>query len=63
MGWLEGRVRAFSDAARILREGDHLHVTFPGYYGAPPVGGAASAGLKNPNAGMPAPPAGFTLDR
>ena len=36
--------------ARLLPEGDHLHTTFPGWYGAPVLGGAAKAGLRNPNA-------------
>ncbi len=62
MGWLKDQVNRYDPRARVLPEGDHLHVTFPGYYGAPPLGGAKAAGLRNPNAGMPPPPAGFTLD-
>lgn len=62
MGWLKAQVKRYDPSARLLPEGDHLHVTFPGYYGAPPLGGARSAGLANPLAGMPPPPAGFTLD-
>lgn len=62
MGWLSGQVKRYDPRARVLPEGDHLHVTFPGYYGAPPLGGAKGAGLRNPNAGMPPPPTGFTLD-
>jgi hypothetical protein len=33
---------------RLLPEGDHA--TFPGWYGAPVLGGARSAGLRNPMA-------------
>ncbi|WP_156521624.1 hypothetical protein [Croceicoccus pelagius] len=62
MGWLMGQVEKVDPKAQLLREGDHLHVTFPGYYGAPPLGGGCGAGLKNTLAGMPAPPAGFTMD-
>jgi endonuclease YncB( thermonuclease family) len=62
MGWLRDRVAQFDPSAKVLDEGDHLHVTFPGYYGAPPVGGAKNAGLRNPNAGMPPPPPGFRID-
>lgn len=62
MGWLKGEIRRFDPKARMLDEGNHLHLTIPGYYGAPAIGGAKSAGLKNPLAGMPPPPAGFKLD-
>lgn len=55
-------MRKFDPTARLLPEGDHLHTTFPGYFGAPPLGGARSAKLHNPLAGMPPPPAGFRLD-
>lgn len=48
---------------RALRaQGDHLHTTFPGYFGAPALGGAKAAKVRNPLAGMPPPPAGFKLD-
>ncbi len=62
MSWLRQEVRKFHPDAQMLDEGDHLHTTFPGYYGAPAVGGARSAGLKNPLQGMPPPPPGFVLD-
>lgn len=62
MGWLKDRVRSFDPTAQLLPEGDHLHTTFPGYFGAPALGGAKAAKLRNPLAGMPAPPAGFKLD-
>lgn len=60
--WLKERVRALRPDARLLIHGGHLHATFPGYYGAPVLGGAKSAGLRNPNAGMPPPPKGFKLN-
>jgi len=63
MRWLKDRVRAQFPSARLLDEGDHLHATFPGYFGAPVLGGAARAGLRNPLAGMPPPPPGFVLER
>ena len=56
-------MRTFDPNAPQLDEGDHLHVTFPGYYGAPPIGGAKAAGLRNPNAGMAPPPPGFQIDQ
>ena len=62
MGWLKDRVRKFDPTARLLPEGDHLHTTFPGYFGAPALGGAKGAKLRNPLAGMPPPPVGFKLD-
>ncbi|WP_324740100.1 hypothetical protein U8326_10030 [Tsuneonella sp. CC-YZS046] len=62
MSWLKREVRKFHPDARMLDEGDHLHTTFPGYYGAPPLGGAKGAGLRNPLQGMPPPPPGFVLD-
>lgn len=46
----------------LLDEGDRVHAHFPGYHGAPPIGGAARAGLRNPLAGMPAPAAGYKLN-
>ncbi|MFC4293569.1 thermonuclease family protein [Novosphingobium tardum] len=62
LGWLRGAVKQFQPDARLLNEGDHLHATFPGYYGAPAIGGAKAAGLRNPLAGMPPPPPGFKID-
>ncbi len=50
--WLKDQVGRIYPKARMLNEGDHLHVTFPGYFGAPALGGAKSAGLKNPLAGI-----------
>ena len=38
---------------RVLVEGNHVHATFLGYYWPPVLGGARSAGLNNPLAGMP----------
>lgn len=48
MRQLMQRVRAVEPGAKMLPEGDHLHVTFPDWQGAPALGGAASAGLRNP---------------
>ena len=62
MSWLKGEVAKRYPNARLLNEGDHLHAIFPGYYGAPVLGGARSAGLSNPNEGIPPPPPGFALD-
>jgi len=62
MGWLQARLKAYDPQARFYPEGDHLHVSFPGYYGAPAIGGARKAGLRNPLMGMPPPPAGFMID-
>jgi hypothetical protein len=55
-------VKRYDPNARVLVEGDHVHATFPGYYGAPVLGGAASAGLNNPLEGMPPPPPGFVIE-
>jgi hypothetical protein len=48
LGQLMQRVRKVEPGARMLAEGDHLHVTFPDWQGAPALGGAAAAGLRNP---------------
>jgi len=61
MAWLRDQVRRYDPDARILDEGDHLHVTFPGYYGAPALGGARTAGLRNPLEAIPPAPPGFVL--
>jgi hypothetical protein len=62
LGWLRSEVqRRYPDAKLLVHDG-HLHGRFPGYYGAPVLGGAKSAGIKNPWAGMPPPPPGFRLD-
>lgn len=61
-GWLKNQVRKLRPDARLLIHDGHLHATFPGYYGAPVLGGAKRAGIRNPNAGMPPPPKGFKLD-
>lgn len=61
MGWLRGEVARLYPNASLLNEGDHLHATFPGYYGAPVLGGAKAAGVSNPWEGVPPPPAGFTV--
>ena len=61
MSWLQGEVAKRFPNARALNEGDHLHVVFPGYYGAPVLGGARTAGLSNPREGIPPPPPGFTV--
>ncbi|MCC6479476.1 MAG: thermonuclease family protein [Sphingomonadaceae bacterium] len=62
MNWLKGQVKRLYPKARLLVEGDHLHATFPGYYKAPVLGNAKSFGLANPNANMPPPPPGFTME-
>lgn len=62
MEWLKGEVRKAYPDARLLIHDGHLHATFPGYYGAPVLGGAKGAGLRNPLEGMPPPPPGFTID-
>ncbi|HMU20653.1 MAG TPA: thermonuclease family protein [Sphingorhabdus sp.] len=62
MDWLKGQVKRHYPKARLLNEGDHLHATFPGYFKAPVLGNAQSFGLSNPNANMPPPPPGFTME-
>ena len=51
MRWLMGQVKQVEPTARFYPEGDHLHATFPEWYGAPVLGGAKAAGLRNPMAG------------
>lgn len=51
MDWLRGQVRKLYPQARFLNEGDHLHTTFPGWFGAPVLGGAKAWGIVNPNSG------------
>lgn len=63
LGWLKDQVVKLHPTARLLVHDGHLHATFPGYFGAPVLGGARQAGNRNPLAGMPPPPPGFTLDR
>lgn len=63
MAWLRDRVQKYAPDARLLIHDGHLHATFPGYFGAPVLGGARSAGVRNPSEGMSPPPPGFTLDR
>lgn len=62
MSWLRDQVGRYDPNAKLLIHDGHLHATFPGYYGAPVLGGAKGAGIRNPNAGMPPPPPGFKLD-
>ncbi|MCK9543970.1 MAG: hypothetical protein M0R03_18275 [Novosphingobium sp.] len=62
MEWLKGQVRKLRPDARLLIHDGHLHATFPGYYGAPVLGGAAHAGIHNPNLSLPPLPPGTTLD-
>jgi hypothetical protein len=62
MDWLAKQLRGVDPNVRLLPEGDHMHTTWPGYYGAPALGGARAAKLKNPNAGMPPPPPGFKVN-
>lgn len=47
---LKARQLSAEPDAVLLLEGDHLHVTFPEWYGAPVLGGAKAAGLRNPMA-------------
>ncbi len=41
MGWLAAQVRRVEPEASVLDEGDHLHVVFPEWNGAPMLGGMA----------------------
>jgi hypothetical protein len=51
LGWLRREVARLEPDARLLVHDGHLHATIPGWYGAPAIGGARSAGLSNPVAG------------
>jgi len=51
LGWLKSQVAKQQPDARLLVHDGHLHATFPGWYGAPVLGGAKAAGLRNPMAG------------
>jgi hypothetical protein len=51
LGWLRGAVAKAEPDARLLVHDGHLHAMFPGWFGAPVLGGARSAGLSNPVAG------------
>jgi endonuclease YncB( thermonuclease family) len=51
LGWLRSQVARLEPDARLLVHDGHLHATFPGWFGAPVLGGARSAGLSNPVAG------------
>lgn len=62
LGWLRREVARLHPKARLLVHDGHLHAEFPGYYGAPPLEGARTAGARNPLAEMPPPPPGFSLD-
>ena len=48
MRWLMEQVERVEPGADMLPEGDHLHVIFPDWQGAPALGNARSAGLINP---------------
>ncbi len=50
MEWLKGEVRRAYPDSRLLIHDGHLHATFPDWYGAPVLGGALKAGLRNPMA-------------
>ncbi|MDP4540136.1 thermonuclease family protein [Qipengyuania sp. DY56-A-20] len=41
MGWLAAQVGRLEPEASVLNEGDHLHVVFPDWNGAPMLGGMA----------------------
>lgn len=62
LGWLRGEVARNYPKADLLVHAGHLHARFPGWYGAPVLGGAKPAGVRNPFAGMPAPPRGFKVN-
>lgn len=53
MSWLREQVQRQHPNARTLIHDGHLHATFPDWFGAPVLGGARSAGLRNPNAPVP----------
>jgi hypothetical protein len=46
----DSRARRAEPNARLLVHDGHLHATFPGWYGAPVLGGAKAFGLFNRNA-------------
>jgi hypothetical protein len=48
MRQLIARVWATEPGARMLPEGDHLHVTFHNWQGAPAQSGARTAEVRNP---------------
>jgi hypothetical protein len=48
LGWLRSQVAQLEPGARLLVHDGHLHATFPGWFGAPVLGGAKAAGLNNP---------------
>lgn len=50
-------------ASALIGQAKQAGVSVSGYYGALALGGAKAAGLRNPLAGMPPPPPGFTLDK
>ena len=51
LGWLKKQVMQIEPEASLLVHDGHLHATFPGWYGAPVLGGARDDGLVNPMAG------------
>lgn len=50
-GWLKAQLKRYRRDVRLLDEGDHVHATFPDWFGAPVLGEAKGAGLVNPMAG------------